>query len=309
MKKLTAIVVASMMVVMLLSGFSSAKTNINTNKVYKFKVSNVKVSSRGITIPATLTIPIGTKNEKFPLVVMNHGHGGSRSENGGFSGIAEALARKGVITIRMDFPGCGESIEPFTQNTLKNMISDSNASLNYALKKAPVDNKKLGIFGYSQGGRIALTIAPKSSYRAMALLAPSANAGIDMMTSFMGGQEAYDSLYNEANGEKGYCDFTTPFGQKQKLSKVWFEEMLASSPLKNIKAYKGDVIVLYGDKDTTVLPEISKSVIETVKDTAKSALATKIAGADHGYGFYSDQTAIKAKVTNTIADFFVKKFK
>jgi len=34
----------------------------------------------------------------------------------------------------MDFPGCGESNEPFTENYLSNMTSDSNASFDYILE-------------------------------------------------------------------------------------------------------------------------------------------------------------------------------
>lgn len=61
----------------------------------------------------------------------------------------------------MDFPGCGESTEPFTENYLSNMISDSNADAN-----------NLGIFGYSMGGRIALTIGEQKDnpYKVMGIL-------------------------------------------------------------------------------------------------------------------------------------------
>ncbi|MCQ4808192.1 alpha/beta fold hydrolase, partial [Intestinimonas massiliensis] len=105
---------------------------------------------------AVITQPKG--EAPYPAVVKNHGHGGSKDENEGFGGVAAALAEAGIATVRMDFPGCGDSTEPFTKNTLTNMKSDSNASLAYLLANYPLDADKLGIMGYSMGGRLALEI-------------------------------------------------------------------------------------------------------------------------------------------------------
>ncbi|NMA99004.1 MAG: alpha/beta fold hydrolase, partial [Phyllobacteriaceae bacterium] len=156
---------------------------------------DVTVMNGDRAVPATVVVPDG--EGPFAAVVMNHGHGGGRQENGGFGGIASALAERGILTIRMDFPGSGDSTEPFTEGYLSNMISDSNASLQYILDNYDVDENRLGIFGYSMGGRIAITIgaAEDNPYRAMGLLAPSADWGQEMMVSFLGGQAEYDRLY------------------------------------------------------------------------------------------------------------------
>src|SRR6218665_1298420 len=119
--------------------------------------TDVTVMNGARAVPATVVVPDGAG--PFPAVVMNHGHGGGRQEGGGFGKLAKALADAGIITIRMDFPGTGDSKEPFTEGYLSNMISDSNASLAYLLANFPADKDKLGILGYSMGGRIALTIA------------------------------------------------------------------------------------------------------------------------------------------------------
>ncbi|MBN9332687.1 alpha/beta fold hydrolase, partial [Devosia sp.] len=194
-------------------------------------VEDITVMNGARAVPATVVVPDG--EGPFPAVVMNHGHGGGRQENGGFGGVAKALADRGILTIRMDFPGSGDSKEPFTEGYLSNMISDSNASLKYILDNYAVDAGRLGIFGYSMGGRIALTIgsAEGNPYRAMALLAPSADWGQDMMVGFLGGQAEYDRLYADASGPQGYGAFVTPWGQTQQLSLKWFDEMIASHPL------------------------------------------------------------------------------
>lgn len=266
---------------------------------------DINVMNGGRAVPATVVIPDG--EGPFPAVVMNHGHGGGRQENGGFGGIAKALADRGILTIRMDFPGSGDSKEPFTEGYLSNMISDSNASLNYILENYAVDAERLGIFGYSMGGRIALTIgeAADNRYRAMALLAPSADWGQEMMWGFLGGKAEYDRLYGEASGEKGFAEFVTQWGQTQQLSKRWFDEMVASKPLEHIANYKGDMIVLAGDKDVVVPPAIGKAVVAAYP----AAHFVTVPDADHGYGFYSDQPAVTALVESTIGDFFADSLK
>lgn len=268
-------------------------------------VEEITVQNGERAVPATVVVPDG--DGPFPAVVMNHGHGGGRQENGGFGGIAEALADRGILTIRMDFPGSGDSQERFTEGYLSNMISDSNASLQYVLDNYPVDAGRLGIFGYSMGGRIAMTIGSSGDnpYRAMALLAPSADWGQEMMIGFLGGQAEYDRLYQQASGEQGYAEFVTQWGQTQELSQQWFDEMIESKPLELIGAYGGAMVVLFGDKDDVVRPGVSQAVAEAYP----AATLVTVPDADHGYGFYSDQPEVTALVEGTLADFFAESLK
>ena len=255
--------------------------------------------------PATVVVPDG--EGPFAAVVMNHGHGGGRQENGGFGGIASALAERGILTIRMDFPGSGDSTEPFTEGYLSNMISDSNASLQYILDNYDVDENRLGIFGYSMGGRIAITIgaAEDNPYRAMGLLAPSADWGQEMMVSFLGGQAEYDRLYAESGEEKGYAEFVTQWGQTQHLSRTWFDEMIASKPLELVGAYDGAMLVVTGDKDDVVRPGVAEAVVAAYP----AATLVTVPDADHGYGFYSDQPDVTASVQGSFAHFFAEHLK
>jgi len=266
---------------------------------------DITVMNGARAVPATVVVPDG--DGPFPAVVINHGHGGGRQENGGLGRIASALAEQGILSIRMDFPGSGDSKEPFTEGYLSNMISDSNASLAYVLESYPVDPERLGIFGYSMGGRIALTIGATADnpYKAMALLAPSADWGQNMMIGFLGGQAEYDRLYAEAGTDKGYAEFTTQWGQKQNLSKTWFDEMIASKPLEILGAYNGAMIVLEGDKDVVVPATVAEAVVAAYP----AATLVMVPDADHGYGFYSDQPDVTALVDGTVADFFAKTLK
>jgi len=267
--------------------------------------TDVTIMNGARAVPATVVVPDGTG--PFPAVVMNHGHGGGRQEGGGFAKLAKALADAGIMTIRMDFPGSGDSKEPFTEGYLSNMISDSNASLVFMLANFPADPSKLGILGYSMGGRIALTIAqePSSPYKAVGLLAPSANPGKSLALYFAGSEAEFERLYAEASGDKGYADYTTQYGQKQQLSKTWFDELLASSPLEGIAAYKGPMLIVTGDKDTVIQP----AEIAAVQAAYPAATTVVVPEADHGYGFYSDQPEVTKLVEGSFATFFSENLK
>lgn len=267
--------------------------------------TDITVMNGARAIPATVVLPDG--DGPFPAVVMNHGHGGGRQEGGGFPRLAKALADAGIATIRMDFAGSGDSTEPFTDGYMSNMIADSNASLAYLLDNYPVDAERLGVFGYSMGGRIALTIAgtPDNPYKAVGLLAPSANWGDELLQGFFGGPEEYQRLYAEASTDKGYADYTTPYGQQQQLGKVWFDELIASKPLDAISAYSGPMLVVHGDKDTVVPADVNEAVVAAYP----AASIVLVPDADHGYGFYSDQPEVTALVDGSVVDFFVENLK
>lgn len=256
--------------------------------------------SRGVKVPATLVTPDGL--ESYPMVVLIHGHGGSREENVGFAAIADALAAKGIGSIRMDFPGCGESTESFQNNTLTNMKADVAAAIEYA--KANTGMTKLGLFGYSMGGRITLEmVAEDAAPDAICLLAPAAATG-DLKNLF-GGQEAYDKMYETAKTE-GYVVFETIYGQVQELSQKWFDDLVAYEDVNAAaKAkYTGPAMVIWGSDDEAVAPAISAATAEALN--AKTVDAT---GEGHGYGFYSEDDAVRNLVANSAADFFAENLK
>ena len=87
------------------------------------------IESRGIRIPVTLTVPGDGEDVDAPLVVLAHGHGGTRQENGAFTELAATLAEAGIASIRMDFPGCGDSMEAFTRNNITSMLQDVDVGL------------------------------------------------------------------------------------------------------------------------------------------------------------------------------------
>jgi len=272
------------------------------NTAYEFQSIDSTVSSRGVAVPVTYVHPLMAEGESFPLVVMLHGHGGTRNEAGGYTRVAEGLATRGIASIRMDFPGCGDSAESFVNNNLSNMLLDIQASGDYARSQPQVDSNRVGLLGYSMGGRLALLHASsEGSYKAIAAWTPEARDGADNMISFVGGTEAWKALKTSAARE-GFALFTTRWGQDQKLGVKFFTDMEESRPLDVVGNIKVPLLVLYGDLDDVVHPRVSESVIAGAINSPE-VVRHIVKGADHGLGLYSDEFSLSEDAVQTTVEF------
>lgn len=291
-KQLLIFCLIAVLSISLLSGCNSSKQEETAGA---FVSEELQIENEGRTIPATLVIPEGKEN--YPLVVMNHGFAGSRNENGGFTKIAESLAESGIASVRVDFAGCGDSKADFKEFNLKNNMSDVNACLEYVLSNKPVDKENIGVFGYSMGGALTvlLTENEDNPYEAMALLAPAVNKDEAFFADI-------DNQLKEAK-EKGYYSLDW-FGKELHVGADYYEGLKAAFDVFDKYDNTRDCIVIYGDSDTTILPEHSKAFADKME-----VESVMIEGADHGYGMYSDQPDVTKKLIDTITSFFINELK
>ncbi len=271
---------------------------------YEVTSTELQVPSRGITIPATVVEPVGKKHERFPLVVIHHGHGGGRNETGGLARVADALARAGIMSIRFDFAGAGDSTEPFTKLSYTTMLADSDAALTWAVRNLPVKKDRIGAFGYSEGSAVVGMLAgrPGTPYKAVSLLGPLADP--DAVFAGIYGQAQWDAYYAEAQAN-GHAVITTVFGQVQDTSLEWFQETIAADPADDLSYFDGRVQLIWGEAEQ-IIPHSQVELFQAAADSAKSVSVVTIPDADHGYGFYSDQPAVDATLHAALVGFFRK---
>jgi dienelactone hydrolase len=260
---------------------------------------DILIASRSVSVPATFAGPAGEPGPA-PLVVLVHGHGGTRHEAGGFTAVADALAARGIYSIRMDFAGCGDSTESFANNSLGTMQADIVAARRYAQGRMTLDPARVALLGFSMGGRLALhRSAADGDYRAIALWAPSVAEGGQMMARFFGGQEGLAAKRAQAEAE-GFVSFTTEWGQEQALGPQWFADLAASAPLGAAAAFEGDLLVLYGSEDQVVVPAESRSAASAAL-RARSVRTVVVPGADHGLGLFNgDAESARMTVSQTV---------
>jgi dienelactone hydrolase len=269
--------------------------------------TTVKIQSRGVAIPATLVTPGGGSGEKFPLVVMAHGHGGNREEGGGFTQVAEALAERGIASIRMDFPGCGDSTESFADNNLSNMLDDLQAASAYAASRPSIDSSRTGLLGYSMGGRlVALLSEIDPSYQVMVAWAPAVTDGAERaMRVTFGGPEAYQE-YKQRATDEGSVVYTTMWGTELELGPEWFRDLEQSRPQAALAKFTGPLLVVYGTADQSVSPEIAASALTAAVNSSEPE-ELRIEGAGHALGIYSNRPEIADLVVNSSADFLAER--
>lgn len=256
MKKLLVLGVLS---TLFLAGCSQSKEE----KQEKMNVSTEKItvkSKRNTDIYATTVVP-DTK-EDMPLVVMAHGFVGDREGCANFEPLANKLAENGIASIRIDFPGNGESKEDYTAYDLTNMTDDLDSAIAFMKDKYSI--QKIGMVGHSMGGRItSLYIDDKIDVAV--LWAPAANDGLSGLYDFMGGEKAVKEMYNEAkkNGKSTFTLWGEPYVD---CSLQFFEENEKSKPLENIAKYKGKLMIAVDEVDDYVSKTTTNAVIQAATD-------------------------------------------
>ena len=131
------------------------------------------------TIYATVQLPGKlARSGDMPLAVLCHGFTGSRAGDGHFAPLAQELAAQGIATVRLDFPGCGDSTEPYANYTLANMAADVDSVIGYM--QATYGTGKTALVGHSMGGRLASLYPQLGQYpvTALALWSPANGTGL-----------------------------------------------------------------------------------------------------------------------------------
>ncbi len=282
---------------------SACSQSDDSEVIVEAQSSVTKISSRGVDVPVTFVSPARKSSEQIPLVVLAHGHGGSRDEGGGFVQLADRLAELGVASIRMDFPGCGDSSESFVENNLGNMLQDLQAARVFAEQQPGIDATRVGLHGYSMGGRLAALLSKiDSSYNVMSLWAPAVANGAIRENVSLGGEDVYAQMRRTAE-ETGSVDYTTSYGQDLTLGMQWFVDIEESRPLEALADYRGPLLVLYGDVDEAVPAAISESAIAAATNSSE-VVEHRMAGVGHDLGIYTNLEDVAAEVINTTAVFF-----
>ncbi|WP_293930401.1 alpha/beta hydrolase family protein [Sphingobacterium sp. UBA6645] len=134
------------------------------NPPYSYDTVDVKIPNRedNVVLAGTITRP--KSGGKHPGVVLVTGSG-PQDRNSSIYGhqsfklIADYLTKRGIVVLRYDDRGVGQSTGIYTQATTSDFGKDALSALNYLSKQADVDPKKVGVIGHSEGGLIATILA------------------------------------------------------------------------------------------------------------------------------------------------------
>lgn len=115
-----------------------------------------------VELAGTITQP--KEKGKYPAVVLVTGSGPQNRDeeimgHRPFKVMADYLTRSGIVVLRYDDRGVGESEGNFVQSTIGNFSKDATAALAFLKSQEKVDENQVGIIGHSEGGLIAFLMA------------------------------------------------------------------------------------------------------------------------------------------------------
>ncbi len=150
-------------------------------KPYPYRDEDVKYENKpaGITLGGTLTLPPG--KGPFPAVLLITGSGAQDRDEAllghrPFLVLADYLTRKGIVVLRVDDRGVGESTGDFNAATTADFATDVEAGVAYLKTRPEVDLHKIGLIGHSEGGVIAPMVAARN--RDVAFIVMMAGTGV-----------------------------------------------------------------------------------------------------------------------------------
>jgi len=253
---------------------------------------DVVINGTGRNIPATITLPEG--DGPFPFVVMFHGTGSNRHEAGnGYDLLAPKLAAAGIASARFDFAGSGDSNVDYVQYTPSSGMQDGLDVIAYIRGLEQIDDARLGLLGWSQGGMIAmLTAARTPDVKSLVTW-----AGVLDMSVYLADQ------YDDARAN-GFTVMKFDWREPLNLSLNWYEEVRALKLADELANYKGALLAINGSADTVVDPAIADAIVAAAGGDNKQVEI--IDGADHTYNIFSGDMAAFDKLMQVTVDWFAK---
>lgn len=236
---------------------------------------------------------------KMPAVILCHGTGAQKNEVGNlFAILAEKLLQRGIASVRIDYAGCGDSKADQRQLTFLGEVEDTKRTCQYICGLKYIDQKNIGILGFSQGARVAAELLKET--QEFTCVASWSGACQNGRGAFEGWFQEY---YQEAE-EHGYARIPMGWRDDLLLSKQWFDEIENTTPMDGLKKYTGPVLAVSGAADEIVPCSHTKEIMaESTNEQSKMLI---LPGADHIFNVLSEDKAISEHVLDVTADWFAE---
>jgi dienelactone hydrolase len=257
----------------------------------------VSIPASGYSIPGILTLPkAGGRHADYPTVLMLHGTASQKDEVGDmYKREAQKLGAVGIASLRIDFAGSGDSTLPQTAFTYTEEVSDTKTALTWLTHQPQIDGGKLGLVGFSQGGRVAATVAG-TDRRVKAVTTWSTWSEDGSTAYLLFGPGVYEQAQRDGQ-------VTVDLGFRTWIySLAFFDSIKSSHPLQDIANYHGPLLGIDGTEDY-IWPQ-TKDLLYAAGSYDETFHA--IPGADHIYHVLTPDQTEAEDVLNTTAAWFAE---
>jgi len=224
------------------------------------------------------------KEVDMPAIVLCHGLTNSKSTCPLINEATESFKKLRCLTFRFDFFGSGDSDGTLREKLLSILVSNFDNGIDFLLSLDYVDPNKIGIWGRSLGGTVAL-ISCNPNVSAYVLL----STPISLVRTF-------HPLYEKAKTMEFVPlpakSVTGTVKGPLELNRKFFDELesiekLLSRRLPHIR----NVLVIQGDKDDRVSTNSAEELYRMIGEPKRLEI---VEGADHKYAFGGEQAILLA---------------
>ncbi|MCF8259743.1 MAG: S9 family peptidase [Melioribacteraceae bacterium] len=251
---------------------------IDENDLSEMKPIRYK-SRDGLTIHGYLTIPKGKESKNLPTIILPHG-GPWLRDKWGYNQEVQFLANRGYAVLQMNYRGSVGYGSKFWEAGFKEwgqkMQNDVSDGVEWLISQGIADRERIGIFGYSFGGYIALAgLVYTPEYYKCGV----SYSGLPDIKSFIGSIPVSWRPFKEMIYEM--------VGHPKKDS-----EMLETySPVNHADRIVAPVFYAYGKQDNMIDVSLNQEYVNSLK--ANDVDLTLMVKEDEGHFFANEENRLE----------------
>jgi len=242
----------------------------------------VSYRSDGLKIYGLLTVPTGKKPAGgWPVILFNHGYipPASYSTISSYRVMVDPLASAGYIVFKPDYRGNGNSEGTPTQPYVSpSDVTDSMNALASIKQYKDADPQKIGVFGHSMGGNIALhELVITHDIKAAELMAGVVGNETDLLTWWQHRYAVHSIVGNDLDTWYVVAQMTKEHGTPSSDPSYWD----ALDPTHFVSFINAPVQIQVGSADEEVPVTFSSSLRDSLQKAGKKVDYHEYPGADH----------------------------
>jgi pimeloyl-ACP methyl ester carboxylesterase len=211
-----------------------------------------------------------------PLVISCHGFLSSKNSRTN-NLLASGLQKAGIACLRFDFTGHGDSEGDVGAITVSRGVDDLKSAISSILNVASIDLDRIGLFGSSFGGNVALWYTSLyGKVRAVALKAPLSDFA-SVLEAQIGLEEVREW---QIQGSLRVGSLTSLAGEGLRFDYTLYEDSKKHNTYELIRDIGCSVLISHGDRDEVVPLRQSLQLARAIGRTARLDV---IAGAGHAF--------------------------
>src|SRR5262245_7386136 len=251
---------------------------------------DVTIPANGFNLAGTLTTPPGVAGRlRHPAVILVGGSTPSDRDQiiGGvpvFAQLAKALADSGLVVLRYDRRGSGQSGGRTESVTLGDYAEDVLAAVKWLTKRDDVDKRRVAVAGYGDGAPSVLLAASRSNdIRGIVTFAASGTRGDEMVLhqqerilnqmklsaeerqSRIALQKKLVAAVMSGTGWEG-----VPDAMRRQADTPLFKSQLTFDPAAVLSKAKQPILIIHGDMDTAMPPGEAKKLGDAARARKKA---------------------------------------